>query len=88
MAEKFVPPKGRQTIRKGGSLTGANGPMSRPMKLWAFESKPNTTLAKLEAAYLAGVEAVDRVEERARDQRHQREIHTRRRQGRCVEVCA
>ena len=23
MAEKFVPPKGRQTIRKGGSLTGA-----------------------------------------------------------------
>ena len=66
MAEKFVPPKGRQTIRKGGSLTGANGPMSRPMKLWAFESKPNTTLAKLEAAYLAGVEAVDRVEARAR----------------------
>ena len=67
MAEKFVMPKGRQTIRKGGSLTGAHGPMSRPMKLWTFESKPNTTLAKLEAAYLAGVEAVDRVEARARD---------------------
>ena len=81
MAEKFVPPKGRQTIRKGGSLTGAHGPMSRPMKLWTFKSKPNTTLAKLEAAYLAGVEAVDRVEARARDQRHQREVHTRRRQG-------
>jgi hypothetical protein len=66
MAEKFVPPKGRQTIRKGGSLTGAHGPMSRPMKLWTLESKPNTTLAKLEAAYMAGVEAVDRVEARAR----------------------
>ena len=70
MAEKFVPPKGRQTIRKGGSLTGAHGPMSRPMKLWAFEPKPNTTLAKLEAAYLAGVEAVDRVEAARADQRH------------------
>ena len=66
MAEKFIPPRGRQTIRKGGSLTGANGPVSRPMKLWEFEPKPNTTLAKLEAAYMAGVEAVDRVEERAR----------------------
>jgi hypothetical protein len=66
MAEKFIPPRGRQTIRKGGSLTGANGPVSRPMKLWEFEPKPNTTLAKLEAAYMAGVEAVDRVEARAR----------------------
>ena len=86
MAEKFVTPKGRQTNRKGGSLTGAHGPMSRPMKLWTFESKPNMTLAKLEAAYLAGVEAVDRVARAG--ECYQREVHARRCQGRCAAICS
>ena len=59
-------PKGRQTIRKGGSLTGLHGPASRPIKLWPFEPQPNTILAQLERAYFAGLDAVDRMEERTR----------------------
>ena len=59
-------PKGRQTIRKGGSLTGNHGPVSRPIKLWTFNAKPNTMLARLEAAYMSGLDAVDRIEERTR----------------------
>ena len=66
MPEKLKIPKGRQTIRKGGSLTGTHGPVSRPIKLWPFNSKPNTTLARLEAAYMAGLDAVDRIEARTR----------------------
>ena len=66
MAERLRIPKGRQTIRKGGSLTGMHGPVSRPVKLWPFESKPNTTLATLEAAYMSGLDAVDRIEARTR----------------------
>jgi len=41
-------PLGRQTIRKGGSLTGAHGPMSTPIRLWDFAAEPNTTIGKLE----------------------------------------
>jgi hypothetical protein len=36
-------PKGRQTIRKGGSLIGG----ARRIKLWEFDSKPNTTIARM-----------------------------------------
>src|SRR5262245_59350583 len=59
-------PKGRQTIRKDGSLTGTHGPVSRPVRLWEFDAKPGTLLARLEAAYMCGLDAVDRIEERAR----------------------
>lgn len=65
MPEKM--PKGRQTIRKGGSLTGLHGPVSRPIKLWPFNAKPNTMLARLETAYMTGLDAVDRIEERTRN---------------------
>jgi hypothetical protein len=66
MTERLRIPKGRTTIRKGGSLTGMHGPASRPTKLWPFNAKPNTTLARLEAAYMSGLDAVDRIEERKR----------------------
>jgi hypothetical protein len=59
-------PKGRPTIRRSGSLTGLHGPTSRPIKLWGFDAQPNTTLAQLERAYFAGLDAVDRIEERTR----------------------
>ena len=66
MTDRLKIPKGRQTIRKGGSLTGNHGPVSRPVKLWTFNSKPNTTLARLETAYMSGLDAVDRIEARTR----------------------
>ena len=66
MADDFVMPKGRTTIRRGGSLTGTAGPISRRVRLWEYDPKPNTTLAKLESAYLAGLNAVDRAEERTK----------------------
>lgn len=59
-------PKGRTTIRKAGSLTGLHGPTSRPIKLWPFDAQPDTMLGKLERAYFAGLDAVDRIEERTR----------------------
>jgi hypothetical protein len=43
-----------------------HGPASRPVKLWPFNTKPNTTLAMLEAAYMSGLDAVDRIEARTR----------------------
>lgn len=57
--------KGRNTIRKGGTVTGANGQASRPIKRWRFDPEPNTTLARLETAYMAGIDSMDRVEDRA-----------------------
>lgn len=66
MADKLKIPRGRATIRRGGSITGLHGQKSRAIRLWPFEAKPNTTLARLEAAYMAGLDAVDRIEERAR----------------------
>jgi hypothetical protein len=59
-------PRGRQTIRKGGSLLGFHGPVSRRIKLWTIDSKPNTTVAQLERAYFEALESVDRFEERSR----------------------
>jgi chromosome segregation ATPase len=59
-------PRGRQTIRKGGSLLGFHGPVSRRIKLWTIDSKPNTTVAQLERAYFAALESVDRFENRSR----------------------
>ena len=59
-------PRGRQTIRKGGSLLGFHGPPSRRIKLWTSDPKSDTTLAQLEHAYFAALESVDRIEERSR----------------------
>jgi hypothetical protein len=54
--------RGRGFIRKNGSLTGATGQTSRMIKRWRFNPEPNTLLARLEAAYFAGLESVDLVE--------------------------
>src|SRR5262245_59389327 len=66
MTERLTIPKGRPTIRKGGSLTGMHGPTSRAVRLWPFNSKPNTTLAQLETAYMSGLDTVDQIEARTR----------------------
>jgi hypothetical protein len=39
-------------------------PLSRPVGLWTFDPEPNTTLAKLQDAYLGALQAVDQVEVR------------------------
>jgi hypothetical protein len=54
MTDRLRIPKGRQTIRKGGSLTGNHGPVSRPIKLWTLDAKPNTMLARLESGIHVG----------------------------------
>jgi hypothetical protein len=60
MLDTFVMPKGRMTIRKGPS----NGALNKNINLWELEPKPGTTLAKLEAAYLAALDGVEQVEKR------------------------
>ena len=60
MLDTFVMPKGRMTIRKGPS----NGAPNKNINLWEFEPLPGTTLAKLEAAYLASLDTVDQIEQR------------------------
>lgn len=59
-------PRGRQTIRKGGSLTGLHGPTSRRIRLWEFDARSNTVFARLEQAYFGALEAVDRLEAHSR----------------------
>ena len=56
--------KGRNYIRKNGSVMGATGQTSRMIKRWSFDPKPDTTLARLEAAYMSGLDAIDRMEAR------------------------
>jgi hypothetical protein len=62
--------KGRMTIRRetSSSLPGGN-PLnptpSRPnrrTRLWEFESKPGTTIARLEKAYLDAFDVVDKLD--------------------------
>src|SRR5215467_2550563 len=62
-------PKGRETIRRRPAAAPGNPmqpdpPRSRAVGLWTFNPKPNTTLAKLQDAYLGALEAVDQVEAR------------------------
>src|SRR5262249_14178545 len=52
-----------QTIRKSGSLSGFHGPASKPIKLWTFDAKPNSTVSELERAYFVALDSVDRIEE-------------------------
>jgi hypothetical protein len=58
--------KGRSTIRRNGSVTGATGTTARIIKRWGFDPQPNTTLARLESAYMSGLAAVDQIEDRTR----------------------
>lgn len=57
--------KGRNFIRKNGSVSGATGQTARLIKRWRFDAKPDTTLGRLEQVYMSGLDAVDRVEARA-----------------------
>jgi hypothetical protein len=57
--------KGRNTIRKNGSVSGATGQTSKFIPRWRFDAKPDSTLERLEKAYFAGLDAVDLVEARA-----------------------
>ena len=59
-------PRGRQTIRKNGSLLGFHGPVSRRIKLFTADANHNTTIAQLERAYFAALESVDLLDERVR----------------------
>jgi hypothetical protein len=54
-------PKGRRHIRKALVGTDKN---SRHIGLWDIPAEPGSILASLEAAYLSGIEAVDRIEAR------------------------
>jgi hypothetical protein len=56
--------KGRSTIRRNGSATGVTGTTARVIKRWGFDPQPNTTLARLQDAYLAGLNCVDQAEMR------------------------
>ena len=56
----------RNTIRKGGSVTGVGGQTSRMIKRWNYNNSKSALVARLEAAYWAGLESVDLVEERSR----------------------
>ena len=51
---------------QSGSLTGLHGQRSRAIRLWPFDAKPNTTFARLETAYMSGLNAVDQIEEHTR----------------------
>ena len=55
MADKFTMPKGRMSVRKGGG---------RRTRLWELTGSSNPTVQRLEAAYLAGLDAMDRAEAR------------------------
>lgn len=55
MVEKHTMPKGRITVRRGGG---------RRTRLWELAGSNNLTVQRLEAAYLAGLSAMDRVEAR------------------------
>jgi hypothetical protein len=57
-------PRGRQTIRKTGSLLGFHGPVSRRIKLWTADATSDETVAALERAYFSALETVDRMEDR------------------------
>jgi hypothetical protein len=61
--------KGRNTIRKNGSVTGATGQTSRMIKRLNSNTSKSALVAQLEAAYWVGLQSVDLVEERSRANR-------------------
>lgn len=56
--------KGRTTIRQGGMLGDHR---TKFVGTWRFDVKSSTTMARLEDAYLTGLDVVDRAEKRVRD---------------------
>jgi hypothetical protein len=56
-------PKGRMEIRKGGVGSCVDGRENRRIRLWDFEPKPGTTIAKLEPHALGILDLVDKVPE-------------------------
>lgn len=61
---KAAPLIGRPTARRNGSVSGATGQTARVVKRFPpIDPQPNTTLARLQAAYLTGLSIVDRAEE-------------------------
>lgn len=69
MADNFTMPKGRMTVRKnamqvvGDPMRPTDGRVNRRIRLWDFEAKQGSAIAKLESAYLGALSAVDAVEE-------------------------
>ena len=62
--KKMPPSIGRSTSRRNGSISGATGQTARMVKRFPpIDPQPNTTLARLQAAYLTGLAIVDRAEE-------------------------
>jgi len=61
MADYKLPYKGRMTVRAGSSDDIRNGRRNRRIRGWEFDPKQGTTIAKLEAAYLSSLTAVDSV---------------------------
>jgi hypothetical protein len=61
MADFKMPYKGRMTIRAGSSEDTRNGRRNKRIRAWEFDPKPETTISKLEAAYLSSLIAVDSV---------------------------
>lgn len=90
---EFVMPKGRQKIRRtdaphlpGDPTRPVDGRDNRRVRLWDFEAKPGSTLAKLETAYLSALDAVDAVAEHKTTARQsiERRIKSRRRDASCA----
>ena len=53
--------KGRMTVRFGSSQDTRNGRQNTRVRLWEFDPKPGSTIAKLEGAYLVALSGVDAV---------------------------
>jgi hypothetical protein len=76
MADHFIPPQGRRTIRQrhglpdpGISVSGVMAPTTsranRDIRMWHLgDGAPGSTIARLRQAYLGALDAVDRVGER------------------------
>src|SRR5262245_54712542 len=71
MADDFVPPQGRRTIRRTFGLPGAPGnPMvprdgrqNRNIRMWTLgDGKPGSTKERLRSVYHDGLRSVDRME--------------------------
>lgn len=64
----MIMPKGRQTIRRSGPnltdpMTPVDGRENRRIRLWDFDAKPGSTIARLESVYLGAIDSVDKVAE-------------------------
>jgi hypothetical protein len=61
--------KGRRHLKT--TATGTADTNSPSIGLWDRDTKPGTTLAKLETAYLTGIETFDKMQARAANMPHQ-----------------